>query len=279
MTETTHWPETHFLNRCSYEPAHQHARIAIARVLTEHGIDNVVWAEDALAIIHNTPTGLFTLQLLVRDNQVALASEVISRYLPYNDGGRDPDWFDFRLVKHRNGDSYCYPKSKCLVRRNASELDSMEWSPDPKNVHIHPQSFFHFDMDSPRSIVKGSDISDLPPSDANVRFPTRGAFADALIESLLYHPSGDYNFKLHTRLQTFLAYLTLYSLKEEMHVTNTGDLTENSTELLLEVSEENRPFLESKLRMKKGMNVDEYREKREAIVRQKAMASSEVSHH
>ena len=95
----------HFFDHSPSGPAEQLARLGPALSLLRAKIHCVVWAEDALSIVHRVPTGLFDQQLLVPNGKVHDAVRAICADLPYSmtpDGDDDrTGWRDVLYNKDR----------------------------------------------------------------------------------------------------------------------------------------------------------------------------------
>ncbi len=87
----------HFFDKSPSWPSEQLAHLRPPTVLLQAGIPCVVWAEDALSIVHRVPTVLFDTQILVSDDDLHRAAHAICSRLPYamcHDDG--PGWKDVR---------------------------------------------------------------------------------------------------------------------------------------------------------------------------------------
>ena len=73
----------HYYDESPSEPEEQLARLAPSSAVVNANIPCVVWAEDALSIVHRVPTGLFDLQLLVPTGSIDAAIETICASYPY----------------------------------------------------------------------------------------------------------------------------------------------------------------------------------------------------
>lgn len=85
-------------------PEKLRARLCIPTTLLQSGIDTIVYAEDALGIVHRVRTDLFDLQVIVPANRLQAAASLICSnhpYAPFNpmdlyemDPWRDTRWFN-----------------------------------------------------------------------------------------------------------------------------------------------------------------------------------------
>ncbi len=73
----------HFFDSSPSGPMEQRGRLGPPLSLVKAGIPCVVWAEDALSIVHRVPTSLFDQQLFVPDALIHAAADIICRALPY----------------------------------------------------------------------------------------------------------------------------------------------------------------------------------------------------
>ncbi|KAJ7821036.1 hypothetical protein B0H13DRAFT_2450898 [Mycena leptocephala] len=124
------------------------------------GVLCVLWAEDALAIVHRVPTGLFDLQILVPDGQVADAANAICANLPYIHNPDRPRAFILT------------PKDTLVLQHSVS---NPPWE-EPSRILVHRASTFHFDIaDASRTV-----LNPKPPGEAfaAIRFPTVAAFLE-----------------------------------------------------------------------------------------------------
>lgn len=93
----------HFYKTSPSGPDEQRARLGPPTALLKAGIPSVVWAEDALSVVHRVPTALLDQQLLVSDNRLEDAAQAICAVLPYTVAvDDDPQWKDYgRFNKDR----------------------------------------------------------------------------------------------------------------------------------------------------------------------------------
>jgi hypothetical protein len=92
--------DVHFYDKSPIGPLWQRARLGPPLSISGVGIPCVVWAEDALSIVHRVPTGLVDLQILVPDGQVTDAANAICANLPYvtlNGDAPDSHWHDYQI--------------------------------------------------------------------------------------------------------------------------------------------------------------------------------------
>lgn len=77
-------------------PFEQLGRLQPPSALLNANIKCVVYAEDALSIVHRVPTGLFDQQLLLHKKDLFEASRVLCESLPYTPCDVDPEenWID-----------------------------------------------------------------------------------------------------------------------------------------------------------------------------------------
>jgi hypothetical protein len=232
---------THFYDSSTDSPDIQHIRLKPARAITDAQIPCSVWAEDALSFAHPVPTALFALQVLVPDEDLDAASSAITSRLPYV-RIRKPaeDWLEHRFIDSSRPS--CFPNSIYLTSTNPS----FQCEDDPKAIYIHPQSFFSVN-------VRNHDLSitlvpPLPATNAQVRFPTRIAFLDSLIDTLLDPPIGFRHWKLTQSMQVYISYLRTYTLRPYPRVLPDGDLEPEHDTVLKSLKAENRQYFDRLIR-------------------------------
>lgn len=108
----------HFYDTSPSGPREQLGRLGPARALMNAKIPCVVWAEDALSIVHRVPTVLFDFQLLVPEDSVHSAAENICAQLPYSiaDGTQDDKWKDYHIFNPKRPPAFNYEKSTLLLK-------------------------------------------------------------------------------------------------------------------------------------------------------------------
>jgi hypothetical protein len=176
----------------------QHIRLKPARVIIDEHIPYiVVWAEDALSFAHTVPTSLFALQLLVPDEHVHAASSAVAKRLPYAQI-REPtqEWLEHKFIDR--GQPTCFPNS---VHLRLTERQHE----DPEDIYIHPQSFFSLNVRNYN--LSTSLVPPLPSSNSQIRFPTRTAVLDSLIDTMLDPPIGFRHWKLTQSIEVYIGYL------------------------------------------------------------------------
>ncbi|EFI28540.1 hypothetical protein CC1G_13562 [Coprinopsis cinerea okayama7 len=233
----------HFYDTSPSGPAEQQGRLGPARALISAQIPNVVWAEDALSIVHRVPTGLFDLQIIVPDDKVHVAAQKICRRLPYSiiDCPQDDRWRDYKLFNQERPPAFKFGDTSLLL--NNSEAKGHE----PDRVLVHAASTFHFDLTDPSRTCLNLEPPDVESSP--IRYPTLAAFFDAIIDTLFEPPLGHIHQKFRSHLMNFHSYLLLYSVGKEGVLTHDDPITEerfpvpDCMRLLQEVKYENRPFM------------------------------------
>ncbi|KAF8177833.1 hypothetical protein BJ912DRAFT_985087 [Pholiota molesta] len=207
----------------------QQRRLRPALSLSDANIRCLVWAEDALAFIHFVPTSLFTLQLIVADQNLEAASTAIMHSLPYKVfTGIDKNFVE--SILYDPSQPSAFPHSVCLELTTPGSMD------DPEKIFIHPMSQFYCDVhDNSRTLSH-------PPFSDNIRFPTRIAFLDSMIAMNLDPPSGRSHSKVTSMLLNWIAYLFTYTLRKRPAVLSNGDLEPERKEVLQSLREENRPY-------------------------------------
>ncbi len=117
----------------------------------------------------------------------------------------------------------------------------------PSHIFIHSASVFHFDI----SDASNTCLNPAPPSEEtrSIRFPTVAAFFDTLV-GLLYEPPRPWrNLQLTTQLNTYISYISLYTLSDngltynKVEGSSERTLIPSCVAVLREVKDENQPFL------------------------------------
>ncbi|KAJ6581809.1 hypothetical protein B0H19DRAFT_927743 [Mycena capillaripes] len=189
-----------------------------ATALIHANIPCLVWAEDALSFVHFVPTGLFALQLLVPDHKLEDAAAAVMSAMPLERMSTPPEeWLEFKLADPSRPS--CFPTSLHLKSTLPEDVRNYY---DPRDIYLHPQSAFHIDIsDHTRSTTLAST---LPHQFSALRFPTRLAFLDALIDTIYDPPGRRRVHKLHSKLGVYLSYLLLYTLRIDPPVLPNGEL-------------------------------------------------------
>ncbi|KAJ7698893.1 hypothetical protein B0H17DRAFT_926974 [Mycena rosella] len=221
----------HFYDQSPSWPSEQRGRLLEPPLaITKAGIPCVMWAEDALSIVHRVPTALFDLQLLVPDNQVPAAVKALCAQLPYNvipNGDTETTrWRDTKLIN----------PDLMLPTKEA-----------PTRILVHRASTFHFGInDTSRTILNPAPPD---PAFALIRFPTITAFLDSAVDTQYEPPLPVQHYKFNQHLQMCIGYLELYTLSDQGvqwvpdAETNEHILLPQFLQVLDTVKEENRPSL------------------------------------
>ncbi|KAF4583613.1 hypothetical protein AB1N83_012731 [Pleurotus pulmonarius] len=235
----------HFYDESPSPPGEQLARLRAASLLVHAQVPFVVWGEDALAIVHRVPTGLFDQHLLVEDNRVADTVAIICNELNYSpiDTAGDVRWADYKIYNPARPFAF-EGTPTTLLQHNDPKLtcDTLE----PERILVHAASTFQF----PLADLSRSCLNPAPPSpeSAEVRFPTVSAFYDSLLDMIFEPPLGYVHFRSHQLFRTFLAYLTTYNVSDE-GITKASvppgefELIPSCLRVLDEVKDENKPYL------------------------------------
>jgi len=188
---------THFYDSSTESVETQDVRLKPARAISDGHIPCLVWAEDALSFVHFVPTCLFALQLL---EHVHDACSTVATMLPYIQIGEpNQAWLEHRFINRAQ--PTCFPNSVHL------RLTKRQHEDDPEAIYIHPQSFFSMD-------IRNHNLStNLPSTNSQIRFPTRTAFLDSLIDTLLDPPIGFRHWKLTQSMEVYIGYLITYTLR------------------------------------------------------------------
>ncbi|KAJ6466284.1 hypothetical protein C8R45DRAFT_1064105 [Mycena sanguinolenta] len=233
MTAPSLWASI-FYDESPIGPPWQRARLGPPLSILEAGIPCVVWAEDALSIVHRVPTSLFDLQILVPDGQVADAANAICAKLPYltlDGDAPDSHWHDYKIHNPDRPHAFILSPKDTLVLQHSDSSPTWE---EPSRILVHRASTFYFDItDASRTILNPE-----PPGEAfaAIRFPTITAFLDALVDTEHEPPIPFHHMRFYHHLQTCMGYLSLYTLFDKgKHFT--------VLQVLDQFKEENRPRL------------------------------------
>jgi hypothetical protein len=186
----------HLYDSSPYSLKSQNIRLKAASALSAASIKSLVWGEDALAFVHFVPAGLTGLHLVVADHDVQVAFIKITDSLPYEVfTGFVKDYVEFIAI-HPDQPRF-FPNSVHLqptTPLNERDVD------DPDMIFVHPHSQFYLDVqDDTRSLS-------LPPFPDNIRFPTRTAFLDSMIATILDPHSDRVSVGLGTMARSWVSY-------------------------------------------------------------------------
>ncbi|KIM42644.1 hypothetical protein M413DRAFT_408577, partial [Hebeloma cylindrosporum] len=203
--------------------------------LSNANIKCLVWGEDALAFIHFFPTILFGLHLVVADEDLEKASNEIMRSLPYAIyTGADRRYVEF--IYFDASQPRTFPHAVHLEPTTPQDKRHID---DPEMIFIHPQSQVYLDAnDNSRSVS-------LPPFPDTIRFPTRRAFLDSLIEMYLHPPIGRVHTQLKLTSSVWISYFFVYTLRNRPTALPNGDLEREHAAMLQSLRPENRPYFEA----------------------------------
>ncbi|KAF5376859.1 hypothetical protein D9615_007282 [Tricholomella constricta] len=229
----------HFYDQSTDSIETQCLRLAPALAITRANIPCLVWAEDALSFVYFVPTSLFALQLLVPDEDLEKAALTITSSLPYERiYGAAPGWLEMRMVDPAQPS--CFPNSIYL---RTTKLPHLRHEDDPEEIYLHPQSFFSVDI---RQHDRSVSLSTLPKEYADIRFPTRAAFLDALFDTLLDPPSGLRVLRLTLKLDVYISYIAIYTLRK-YPVLSDGELEPEHAAVRDSLREEHRRIFEARM--------------------------------
>jgi len=228
----------HFYDSSTDSFETQKVRLQPASAISQAGIPCVVWAEDALSFVYFVPTSLFTLQLFVPDESVEAAAQAVTTLLPYQRMSTPmPHLTEYSFIDSDKPN--CFPNSILLELCTPKDRKSDD---DSETVLIHPQSYFSF-------AVSNHDLSvSLDGFPSSIHFPTRTAFLDSIITTILDPPLGFRHQKLEHSLMCYLGYFITYTLRNQPRVQPSGDLEAEHASVLANLKEENRTFFENFIR-------------------------------
>ena len=228
----------HFYDSSPYSIDTQRGRLKPSCALSDAHIKCLVWGEDALAYIHFIPTGLVDLHLVVQDEDLQRASTQITKSLPYKICSPIPDGHLERIFLDAS-QPRTFPDSVLLEMTVPDDKRHMD---DSQMVYIHPQSQLYLDVnDTSRSVS-------LPPFPDTIRFPTRTAFLDSMIELYLDPPSGRMHTRRDTMLRSWISYFLTYTLRNEPRELPNGDLEQEHAEVVRSLKPENQPYFDNYVR-------------------------------
>jgi hypothetical protein len=201
--------------------------------------------EDALAFVHFIPAGVTALNLVVADQDVQVASTKITDSLPYEVfTGIVKNYVEF--IGIYPDQPRFFPNSVHLqltTPLNERDVD------DPDMIIVHPQSQFYLDLqDDTRSLS-------LPPFPDNIRFPTRTAFLDSMIATILDPPSGRVSVGLRLMLRSWISYFFTYTLRNSPRVLPNGNLEPEHAEVLSSLRPENRHYFDDLTRRSSTLSI------------------------
>ncbi|KAF4564901.1 hypothetical protein EYR40_011076 [Pleurotus pulmonarius] len=193
----------------------------------------------------NPDTELFDQHLLVQDERVADAVEIICNELNYSriDTAGDVGWADYKIYNSARPFAFEGTPTTLLQHNDLNfAYDTLE----PERILVHAASTFQF----PLADLSRSCLNPAPPSpeSAEVRFPMVPAFYDSLLDMIFEPPLGYVHFRSHQLFRTFLAYLTTYNVSDE-GITKASvppgefELIPSCLRVLDEVKDENKPYL------------------------------------
>ena len=109
---------------------------------------------------------------------------------------------------------------------------------NPDMIFIHPQSQFYLDInDDSRSLS-------LPPFPDNIRFPTRTAFLDSMIATILDPPIRQGIWQTRHVAKCRISYLFTYTLRKYPRVLSSSNLEPEHADILSSLRPENRPYFD-----------------------------------
>jgi len=180
------------------------------------------------------------------------ASAILSKlpYKRYNEKEPPVHWKDYRAADKE--ERSCFPGSIYFQITKPMDQRSED---DPEAIYLHPMSYFSFDVRN-RSLSV-TLVPPLPHENSEIRFPTRAAFLDSLIETIHEPPLGYRHLQLNTFLMVYVGYLLTYTLRAYPRVLPTGELEAGHASAVASLREENRPFFEAFIRgTSKGWSSD-----------------------
>ncbi|KAJ7741305.1 hypothetical protein B0H16DRAFT_1676270 [Mycena metata] len=235
----------HFYDDSPSGPFEQRGRLGPPLAITQAGIPCVVWAEDALSIVHRVPTGLFDLQLLVPDDKVPESVGALCASLPYHmiadEDNETSHWRDMRQFNLDRPHAFKLGSTDTVVLSHV-ESSVARTEEVPERILVHRASTFHFDMNDTSRTMLNPDPPD--PAFAHLRFPTVSAFLDSMMDTLFEPPVPMQHMKFQMRLAVYRGYIVLYTISDKgIFSTDEHVLLPRILEVLDTIKEENRPNL------------------------------------
>lgn len=189
----------------------QHKRLVALRHLISRDIPCILWGEDALSFAHNVPTALFDQKILLPDELLHKASNVLQegRYVPAHPA---------RDYIERNGPrkgENPFPAGIRLQHLDIPENDPWKLEPLPGFILLLPQSYFGLDV---QSIQRFQSLSaDIEPSNSKILIPKYNTFLECLVHFHIYPPAGLEvpHFRGYAKIGIFISYLIQYRIKED----------------------------------------------------------------
>ncbi|KAF9484791.1 hypothetical protein BDN70DRAFT_55909 [Pholiota conissans] len=180
--------------------ASQHERLFALRQLVAHGIPCILWAEDALSFAHRSSVRHSDQVILVPDEQLDAAVDVIeSMGREYKRMSKpDSNHLDETSLEDKAADQdpdidledrYDLPISICLLRPYTPKegLDALGWDLDPIKIYLLPQSCYGFDTRSASRFQ--SLVPPLNASNAGILVPKYHTFIEGSAHFLMSSPT------------------------------------------------------------------------------------------
>ncbi|KAF9484793.1 hypothetical protein BDN70DRAFT_55982 [Pholiota conissans] len=251
--------------------AEQHARLIAPRQLIANGIPCILWGEDALNFAHSVPVSLNDQLILVPDEQLDAAADVLEKY-PESRYERtsapNEDYYHFTAVavspppkgvkdpKTTSPYTYEFPRSIRLAHRDVPEDDPDKLYPLPRCILLLPQSYYALDT---RSESRFQSL--VPPLDASnkgILVPKYHTLLEGLSHFMMYPPKDIPAISLHQ-----------YLIDNLLHA-RINDLTNSQVveKILSEIQDEDSAWYIGKLTRENyalvpDEEVDDYRRRKE----------------
>ena len=206
-------------------------RMNVISALSNVHLPCLIWGTDAIDLIHrpSKPTGRFNahLHLLLTDANIQSGAEAIVTSVPDIQaftGGSDY-WAELVFVPL---EPPSFPNSICL------QVTRREHNGVLRNVFLHPQSQFYFDIeDHTRSVP----LQSFPEG---TQLPTLSAFFDSIIEVHSDPPTGRDLWALDRLLRDWLLHL----VPGIQQLLPNGELKPRYLAIMESLKPENRPYFE-----------------------------------
>ncbi|KAJ7499504.1 hypothetical protein FB451DRAFT_1004537, partial [Mycena latifolia] len=217
-------------------------RIHPATALTRANIPCLVWGKDALAFVYSRPALLsdWELQLVVPDDKLEGAALTITSAMPFKRMSTPPErWLEPDTIDPSRPS--CFPHSVYLKSTIPDDVREDDY---PGEIDLHPESALSFDISDH---TRSTTLTYLPHEYAALRFPTRTAFLDALLDVSMDPPSGVRVWELAWRLNELISHIITYTLRAKPVLPN-GELEPEHASVLNSLRPENRPIFQAYLR-------------------------------
>lgn len=213
----------------------QICRLASARTLVMNRINCIVWGRDALEFAHGAESSLTDCHLLVDDQQLHDAAELLIHSLGYVHTEPDPTWFEIDYFNP----AHPHPHPDSVRLRHMSAINPLH-DEVVKYVLLTPMSYFHVDRTWYTCNSKTMSLAN-PEVNRALRFPTLHGYLDALIATYLEPRHGRHKWLAENLLVEITTLRVSWLGKKDD--TGVGVMSKADQGILVGVRKENQPFL------------------------------------